>query len=153
MLHKLSADLYKDEREFKLGNKITDYDDLGLGQNDVRTPGGDYFVNRYLTQLGIKDVANFAVGDNHLYVVHTDNKLYAYDTNGNRTLIHPDKPIRKLVCEYVRVAFIDIIDDLYVMGEFWCSHCVHVLPSKYTLTPIFIEHDVLDVDVNKNFVF
>lgn len=145
-LHRLSANVYKNEEEFKFGPAITDYDEFEIEQRDLRN--GNYIVNRKLTRLNIKDVTNFGVSENHdLFVIHSDNNLYVYSHQGNKILIDIVKPIKKLVCYWLSVAYIDMVDDLYVMGKFGLSDEVLALPVEYTLNPIFIEHDVLDVNI------
>lgn len=175
LLHKLSADVYKNENDFVSGKNITDhvgyedfdkdsedeYEDIEdsnlnlydifekwdhavrINQNDLRN--GDYFVSRQVTQLGIRDVRNFAAGKKHLFIVDGDNNLYAYDRKGNRTLIEIVRPIRKIICDDLLTAYIDVVDDLYVMGETSLALVIKNMPFNYTLVPVFMEHNVLDV--------
>lgn len=84
-------------------------------------------------------------------MIHSNDELYAYDLLGNRVLISIVNPVRKIVCDSLEVAYIDIVDDLYVMGQFFSNTAVEALPREYTLTPVFIEHDVFDVDMFDKF--
>ena len=139
-----SDDDNSSDNEFRHGFELLK-NAVVFDQDNIRN--GDYFVNRHVTQLGIKDVINFAAGKKHVFVIDINNKLYAYDRNGSRTSINVVRPIRKIICDVhgLLTAYIDIIDDLYIVGASSLAYYVKNIPWHYTLEPVFMEHNVLDV--------
>lgn len=143
-LYKLKVDIYYQ-------NQNIDKSEIEL--SDIRE--GPYQVTRKLEKLKFTSVKNFAISGKYLFIIH-NGKLYAYDNFNymkKPILINTDNHILKIVCDNNKIAFIDIENNLYVMGE-WIAglYGLKLLPEEYTLDPIFVTNDVLNVDIKENFV-
>lgn len=116
---------------------------------------GEVEIERIIEQTEITNVKLFAIGENRAFIVDINDKLYVHtytDEGIDVAEINVIKPIRKIICIFKSVAMIDINDDLYVFGEYANNYTMLPLPSIYTLEPIFIDNNVLDVDITYTFI-